>query len=242
MMKKILLIQSRTSPARIEQERINFTRAVGNHASLEFLSALDPKFARKTPDQILEEYDGVMFGGSSDFDFNGGREERDPGRVISFIILSRVRSTVAYALASDFPMLGICFGHQIIAQYYGGEVINDPVQRKIGAYEITLTPEGKKDSLFKMFPETFYAQYDHKDSASKLPTGATPMASAPNCRFAALRYGPKAYTVQFHPEVERLNYVGEYDFHESAEASNLIPLWIGHIVGGKKPASRSKTG
>jgi len=229
-MKKILVVQSRSSPERIEGERANFGAAVGAYAAVEFLSALDEKLAWSSPDEILKDFGGVIFGGSSDFDFSGGRDENDPARIVSFIILSRVRNMISHALRDGLPLLGVCFGHQIIAEMRRGEVRNDPEQGKVGSYELALTEEGKKDKLFGGFPQKFFAQYDHKDSVTKLPEGATVLASGDRCRFSALRYHDAAYTVQFHPEVEKLRYRGEYDYRESPYASSVISLWIEKIV------------
>jgi GMP synthase (glutamine-hydrolysing) len=232
-MHKILLIQSRSQPERIQKERENFTRAIGKSAELEFLSALDTKLSWTNPDRLLGEYDGVIFGGSSDFDFNGGRDEKDPARIVSLVILSRVRNIISHALTQDFPLLGVCFGHQIIAEMRGGEVKNDSTQEKVGSYKLALTEDGMKDRLFGDFSEGFFAQYDHKDSATKLPEGAVLIGGAPNCRFAALRYGKKGYTMQFHPEMKHTNPDSD-SFHESPKASRILPLWIERIVEARK--------
>lgn len=237
-MKKILLIQSRAQPMRIEIERENFIRAIGADVQLDCLSAIDEKLAWIYPDELLKSYDGVIFGGSSDFDFNGGRDERDPARLVSFIILSRVRNIISYALAEKMPVLGVCFGHQIIAQMHGGNVTNDEKQKKFGAFKVSLNEKGKKDPIFSALPPSFYAQYAHLDSATELPKGAEVLGEGPNCRFSVLRYGEKVYTVQFHPEVERMDKAGlpfEMEVvHDSPEASRVIPLWVKHIVSGSK--------
>ena len=110
---------------------------------------------------------------------------------------------------------------------HGGMVTNDREQSKMGAYEVSLTEEGKQDPLFKDLPETFYAQYAHKDSVTNLPDGATLLASSPVCKFAALRYGEKIYTMQFHPEVEKFKMGPQ---HESSESAQLVQEWIAHVV------------
>jgi len=227
-MAKIIVVQSRTQPERIEREQRNFRAAIGGRAQVEFLSALDEKLAWIYPSELLSECNGIIFGGSSDFDFDGGRDEKDPARIISTIILARVKAIVTFALAEDFPLLGVCFGHQIIAEMQGGEISHDKNQTKFGAYEVALTHDGEKDPLFSKFPKTFYAQYAHKDSATKLPTGATLLGQANNCKYSILRYGSRAYTMQFHPEVSEMEWGGP--MHDSPEASNIIPLWIEHIV------------
>lgn len=223
-----MLIQSRITEERALRERDNFRRAVGDAGELGFLSALDESLAWTTPDQLLQQYDGVMFGGSSDLDFNGGRSEDDPIRIISSLLLTRATDLILYALKEDFPTLGVCFGHQLIGSIRGGAVTNDTEQNKIGAHEVSLTEEGKKDALFSAMPENFFAQYAHKDSVTVLPEGATLLATGTMCRFSALRYGARVYTVQFHPEVIKMPRGPE---HDTSEASGLVQHWIRRVVG-----------
>lgn len=227
-MKQVLVVQSRTTPERIECEQGNFRRAIGDRADVTFLSALDERLAWSTPDEFLVGIDGVIFGGSSDFDFNGGRAEKDPARIMSIIILSRTKSFVSYTLAEKIPLLGICYGHQLVANMYGGEVDHDESQSKFGAYEVRLTEDGREDSIFKDLPEEFLAQYAHKDSVTKLPAGAKLLGGGSKCKFSALCYGDTAYTTQFHPEIERLGLTNHGP--ASPHASRLIPLWIERIV------------
>ncbi|MDO8522053.1 MAG: type 1 glutamine amidotransferase [bacterium] len=248
-MKKILLIQSRQTPEMIHIEQENFRRAVGKLAELEFLSALDERLAWTMPDEVLSGYDGAIFGGSSDFDLHGGRREKDPARIMAAIILSRTRLFITYAFAQNLPVLGICFGHQIIAQMHGGVVESDLEQKKVGSHEVNLTPDGEGDPLFNGFPKSFVAQYGHKDSVTVLPSGSLLLADGRACKFSALRYGEKAYTFQFHPEVNyskfaaRLKEFGylpegvkpESVVRESPVASTLISAWIERVV----PASRA---
>jgi len=229
MGKKILVVQSRITEVRIENERNNYRRSVGDRAQVDFLSAVDEKLAWATPEEFLKGYDGVIFGGSSDFDFHGGRQPNDPARIMSTLILSRARNIVSYALECNIPVLGICFGHQIIGQMMSGMVGNDREQSKFGAYAVRLTEAGKIDELFSGLPQEFFAQYAHKDSVTNLPEGATLLATGTACRFSALRYGSRVYTVQFHPEVRR--FVHGPKSQDSPEASKLIPLWIERIIG-----------
>lgn len=247
-MKKILLIQSRQTPETIQGEQENFRRAAGALAELEFLSALDERLAWTMPDEVLAGCDGVIFGGSSDFDFHGGRRAKDPARIMAAIILSRTRLFVSYASAQNLPILGICFGHQIIAQMREGNVESDVAQKKVGSHEVNLTPAGESDALFKGFPKSFVAQYGHKDSVTALPAGAVLLATGNACRFSALRYGEKTYTFQFHPEVNHADFAvrlkesgylpegvdPESVVKESPEASTLVSAWIERIVHGAR--------
>ena len=227
-MTKLLLIQSRSDPAGVERERKNFTRTVGKRATLDFLSALDEKLAWNSPGEFLHGYDGILLGGSADFDLHGGRPDNDPARIMASIILSRVRNIIAYALADGVPIFGICFGHQLIAQMHEGHVVNDHSQGKRGQHEVYLTEEGIHDPVFKHLPASFFAHYAHKDSVTNLPKGAALLSTGASCRFAALRYGSYAYTTQFHPEVVPANC--SYDL---TAASNIIALWIDRVSAAR---------
>ena len=240
-MKKILVVQSRTSNKRIQREQANFRKAAEGLADIAFLSALDERLAWTTPEEFFAGFDGVVFGGSSDFDFHGGRPAGDPARLMSLMILSRSKNLISYALAQKVPLLAICYGHQLIANMYGGRVHHDTMQSKFGSFEVHLTKEGKSDTLFKNLPEVFIAQYAHSDSITELPEGATSLASSPVCRFSALRYGERAYTVQFHPEVTRFDDL-QVEVKPSPAASKIVPLWIEECLGSKTVAQSREKG
>lgn len=143
------------------------------------------------------------------------------------------------------PALGICFGHQLVAQMKGGDVFGDTVQGKVGTHEVHLTPEGKKDKLFEQLPELFTAQYAHRDSVTEQPADAVLLATGPSCRFSALRYGSSVYTMQFHPELTASNFIArlktpngylpegvqpEAIVRDSPEAAAIIPAWLSRVV------------
>jgi len=127
---------------------------------------------------------------------------------------------------------------------HDGNVKNDSEQKKVGTHEITLTSDGERDPLFQGFPKTFGAQYWHRDSATELPSGAVILANGCACRFSALRYGERAYTFQFHPEVNHSDFAArlkEYGHlpegvepksivRKTPEASTIISSWIERIL------------
>ena len=98
------------------------------------------------------------------------------------------------------PLLGICFGHQLVADALGGEVIWRPNGREIGTVEIAQLPPAFDDPLLSALPPTFLAQTSHAQSVSKLPEGATLLASSRADRNTAFRIKDSAWAVQFHPE------------------------------------------
>lgn len=244
-MKKVLIIQSRSTKEIIDSEQLGYRRVIGNFVNIDFVSSLDESIDWSRPEDMLNTYNAVIFGGSGDFDFDGGRRHDDVACTISKEIVSRVRNLVLYAIDEDFPMLGICFGHQIVSEVLGVRVIHDQSQRKVGSYQVVLTDEGKKDPLFSFLPERFVAQYMHKDSLSDCPTEAVLLANSDCCRASALRFGSCVYTMQFHPEItaEEVSWkLAQYPGYvpqgidlgsiikPSTEASLIIPRFIETIV------------
>jgi GMP synthase (glutamine-hydrolysing) len=100
------------------------------------------------------------------------------------------------------PVLGVCFGHQLLAQAYGGEVARSPRGREIGGIRCTLTPEGRADPLFDGIPARFDALATHEDEVVALPRGATVLAFNGWSRVQAFRVAGNVRGVQFHPELD----------------------------------------
>ncbi|MBO6868044.1 MAG: type 1 glutamine amidotransferase [Thalassococcus sp.] len=92
------------------------------------------------------------------------------------------------AYARDIPMVGVCFGHQIIAQALGGKVEKFAGGWAVGPTEYDM-PEGKM---------RIHAW--HQDQVVQTPPEAKVVGRNDFCENAALLYGHKAYTVQPHPE------------------------------------------
>jgi GMP synthase (glutamine-hydrolysing) len=99
-------------------------------------------------------------------------------------------------------VLGVCFGHQLLAKCAGGEVVLNPRGREIGTVEIQLTEAGRRDPLFSWVREgtSFETQATHVDAVDPLPPQATLLASNENCAAQAYRLSETVAGVQFHPE------------------------------------------
>jgi len=107
-------------------------------------------------------------------------------------------------LNANVPILGICYGHQLIAQSLGGKVSPG----KINEYGISDMQIAKSDSpLLKNIPTKNRAWMSHGDQVSKLPNGFRVVASTNDCEFAAVENSErKIYGIQFHPEVKHTEY------------------------------------
>lgn len=97
------------------------------------------------------------------------------------------------------PILGICYGMQMICHLFGGTVMSC-TNSEYG--RIALTVE-KEDALFKDIPQTTQVLMSHTDRVAVLPNGFVPLAHTDNCPIAAYRAVDRPlYGVQFHPETE----------------------------------------
>lgn len=202
MRPNILVIQFRCNPQSIEGERAAMVRGAGVYADVDFKSALDSSIDWQYPEAVMNQYQGVILGGSGDFDFDGGRSETDPARRISYEILGRLRPLFTYLLEHDIPTLGICFGHQILGAFAGAQVISDTTQSKQRSHKVALMVETEQHFLFSGLPKAFFAHYNHKDVLDRIPKGASLlMSGGQECKISALRYKQNIYTTQFHPEL-----------------------------------------
>ncbi|EPX80022.1 type 1 glutamine amidotransferase [Litoreibacter arenae] len=100
--------------------------------------------------------------------------------------------------AAHIPMVGICFGHQIIAQALGGHV-----EKFNGGWSIGAT-DYQFDDLGRVTLNAW-----HQDQVITPPEGAMPVASNDFCANAALVYDDRIYTVQPHPEFSN-SLIAEY--------------------------------
>ncbi|BDG10877.1 type 1 glutamine amidotransferase [Anaeromyxobacter paludicola] len=104
-------------------------------------------------------------------------------------------------IARERPVLGVCFGHQLLARALGGRVERNPRGLEAGACEVALTPAGRDDPLFDGVPDRFLAHELHEDHVAELPPGAVRLAGNAMSPVQAFRAG-NLRAVQFHPEID----------------------------------------
>ncbi len=104
------------------------------------------------------------------------------------------------AMDVDLPLLGVCYGHQLMAHALGGRVDYLSGGREIGTLPIDLLPEAEHDSLAALLPTQFRAHTTHEQSVMDVPNGAKVLARSARDPNHLIRYGKNAISVQFHPE------------------------------------------
>lgn len=99
----------------------------------------------------------------------------------------------------DIPVLGICYGLQVISHFFAGEIAGGVRKREFGLAELKIDqPAG----LFKNVNKVSKVWMSHGDALHQLPSGFTTLGSTENSAYAAFANKErKLYCVQFHPEV-----------------------------------------
>ncbi len=96
------------------------------------------------------------------------------------------------------PVLGICYGMQLGCKILGAD-ISPAKSREYGKTDLKVI---EKNDLFKNLPDETTVWMSHGDQVNELPDDFTPLATTPNCPYAAVRHNSgKFFGVQFHPEV-----------------------------------------
>jgi GMP synthase (glutamine-hydrolysing) len=106
------------------------------------------------------------------------------------------------AVAAELPVLGICYGHQLLGHALGGRVAANPRGREIGSVDVETLPAARGDALLGALPARLTVQATHVESVLELPPGARLLAGSRGDPHHAFSVGARAWGVQFHPEFD----------------------------------------
>ena len=111
--------------------------------------------------------------------------------------IGAVESFVRKVADSDRPLVGTCFGHQLLARALGAEVKRAP--GGWGAAVLPMTVVRRQDWMTPMLP-TVRMQHMHADQVTDAPPGSTLLGKAPHCPVAMFQSGPRLLGIEAHPE------------------------------------------
>ncbi|MEM4359365.1 MAG: GMP synthase subunit A [Candidatus Bilamarchaeaceae archaeon] len=115
------------------------------------------------------------------------------------------------------PLLGICYGHQMIGYVWGANVAKGG-SAEYGVSDIIIDDE---DAILKGLPKKFRAWVSHYDEVKEIPTGFIRLAHSETCKIEAMRHNTMPiFGVQFHPEVWHTEH-GEKILRNFLEAANV---------------------
>lgn len=136
-----------------------------------------------------------------------------------------LKDKIVYAHKNRIPVLGICFGHQIISSALGGNVIHNPKGWELGSYKLKLNKNGLSNKIFKNIETDDFFYFSHEDIVSEIPKNATLLAEN-NMGIQSFSVDDRIYGVQFHPEFS-LEIMGQYVKirYENGIVSNYGPVF-----------------
>ncbi len=132
----------------------------------------------------------------------------------------RVEKYIQKISKTNIPLLGICYGHQLIAKALGGKSDYNKKGKEIGVVKIQTLPNYYKDPLLKDFPKKFYAYETHYQTVIKLPKKAKVLAKNQKESHQAVRFEKNIWGVQFHPEFDK-KIMKEYILNQKNDLEKL---------------------
>lgn len=134
----------------------------------------------------LAGFDGLLIGGSP-------ASVNDENHWIE-----RLSDLIRHAFAAGVPMMGVCFGHQAIAQALGGKVGPNPGPFILGTTETTFTVRAP---WMPADAGSITLASAHGEQVTALPPGAEVLGESLSCPIAAYRIGNRVFATQHHPEM-----------------------------------------
>jgi len=143
------------------------------------------------------------------------------------------------ALKAGIPVLGICYGMQLIAHHLGGEVEPGPL-REFGPAMLEVEDA---EGLFAGLPAEMPVWMSHGDHIPKIPPGFRGLARSANSRYAAFSNDAGIMGIQFHPEVVHTPHGRDILRNFLYRVSGLTPTWTaGSYIAEAVETIRSMVG
>lgn len=157
----------------------------------------------------VENVKGIIFSGGPDSVY----EQNSPKLTLT---------TLNYFIGNNLPILGICYGMQLVVHMLGGKV----VKGKIHEYGFSQIKLKTQSVLFSNIPQESVVWMSHGDTITELPTGFNVISVTENNLIAAAENVEKnVYLLQFHPEVKHTTYGIEILKNFVFKVCKLLPNW-----------------
>ncbi len=212
----ILVLQFRTDQSGWHELKCIYDKADKNYDEFLVLNVMASFVTTEFLLRLLSSTKGIILGGLGE----GGYEDTEPYKREKLqTMLAKLRPVVQEVNKKQIPILGICFGHQVLADILGGIVVTDTRFAESGIGKIFVTEEGRKDPLLATMPDTFHGIVSHKSSVIKLPQESVLLAYSEKCPIQGFRYQSHLYGFQLHPELTvedhsfRMQLYPEYNQH-----------------------------
>jgi GMP synthase (glutamine-hydrolysing) len=130
----------------------------------------------------------------------GGAMSANDDDVLDWIV--PVKELIRDAVSEQVPTLGICLGHQLMAAALGGRVTPNPRGQQVGLIPVAWTEAAGQDRLFRGLATPRRGVQWNYDLVVEPPADAVVLARTPEEEVQVARFGPVAWGVQLHPEVD----------------------------------------
>jgi GMP synthase (glutamine-hydrolysing) len=224
-LKPLALIKTGTTIPGIRRQYGDFEDWFVTGLGVNKLSRVDVYLDQSLPD--VSHFSGILITGSPSM-----VSSREPWSELT-------AKWLQVALDQEVPVLGVCYGHQLLAHALGGKVGPNPRGRQIGSVSARRLESAADDPLMGPLPTTFMSQCSHSEAVLELPPGASRLATSPLSENFAVRFSNTAWGVQFHPEFSS-SVTKKYIHYRSKdiESEGLNP---GELINNVVSAPESKT-
>lgn len=191
-MKKLLIIKTGSTLPEIKSQKGDFEDRIlqGMNIDKKHARIVNVQNGEALPDS--KTIDAVVISGSHDM-----VTDRRPWMETTAVWLKE-------AAMQNVPILGICFGHQLLAQALGGAVSDNRGGPAYGITKVNLGKSALNDPLCMSLPETFPAYASHSQSVLRIPEKARILAADSSGMPYIIHFEQRTWGVQFHPEFDEV--------------------------------------